>query len=104
MNKPFEEKNAEYFRTKTDYLKVPPAKTDDGYRPPLIMKNECADISPTLENVNTDFETDMHDQHVMETGVPEDDLERGEEQPKQETLHEYENIRGPVFLVEATSA
>ncbi|CAG0895803.1 unnamed protein product [Darwinula stevensoni] len=31
MNKPYEERNVEYFRTKTDYLQMMPVKPDDGY-------------------------------------------------------------------------
>ncbi|CAG0902847.1 unnamed protein product [Darwinula stevensoni] len=48
MNKPYEERNVEYFRTKTDYLQMIPVETDDGYVRPL----KCQDAYMEIYNSN----------------------------------------------------
>ena len=53
MNEPFEKKNAEYFQTKADYVKMIPMQ-DDEYLPPLRKdeRTQRKDISspPKCEN------------------------------------------------------
>ncbi|CAG0897217.1 unnamed protein product [Darwinula stevensoni] len=94
-SKLFEKRNAEYFRTKTDYLKMTRDNADDEYVPPS-RKNyafvEKDNFSTTHKYVN--LENSMPE---MTTRI-QDDLQKGQEPPvRKENLRAYANIKDDPF-------
>ncbi|CAG0888866.1 unnamed protein product [Darwinula stevensoni] len=91
----FDKKNAEYFRTKTDYLKLIATETEDGYQIPLSEKYGKEDISTAPEHVKSDnFPPKVDNLPKMETITQEDHLqERQEPQMQEENSRENSNLK-----------
>ncbi|CAG0900972.1 unnamed protein product [Darwinula stevensoni] len=92
----FEKKNAEYFRTKTDYLKLMPTDTEDGYLIPLSKKHGTEDVSTAPEHVKSEnFQPKTDNLPKMATISQEDHL-----QGRQEPQVQKENSRTPARLID----
>ncbi|CAG0882849.1 unnamed protein product [Darwinula stevensoni] len=81
-NKPFEEKNAEYFRNQTDYLKMTASNTDNEYLRPLGKPRAYREkeyIPKTPKYMNSEcFQTEMDDLESRGATI-QDNLQEAEE-------------------------
>ncbi|CAG0904847.1 unnamed protein product [Darwinula stevensoni] len=95
----FEKKNAEYFRTKTDYLKLMPTDTDDGYLIPLKKKYGKEGISNAPEHVKSEnFQSKTDNLPKMATITQEDHhQERQEPRVQKDSSRAYANLKDDLF-------
>ncbi|CAG0905625.1 unnamed protein product [Darwinula stevensoni] len=105
MNKPYEERNIEYFRTKTDYLRMIPVKPDDGYVRPLRSRDagvEKYDVTASHTYVNSEIsQPKVHYLPMTSTKLQADLQETMEPQIQEEIPIANSNIIvGPIIRSE----
>ncbi|CAG0893546.1 unnamed protein product [Darwinula stevensoni] len=95
----FAKKNEEYFRTKTDYLKMMTIDPEDGYLAPLRKKYGDEDVSIAAENVKSEnFQPNMDYLLNMRTRTKLDHVRaRQEPQGQKENPMVYANLKDDAF-------